>query len=416
MTKAFKPKIFNDPIYGFITVDDELIFKLIDHPYFQRLRRIKQLGLTHMVYPGALHTRFHHAMGATHLMGEAIETLRDKGVVITDHEETSAKAAILLHDIGHGPFSHALETSIVSGVNHEVISDLFMEALNKELNGALTTAIEIFNDKYSKPFLHQLVSGQLDVDRLDYLNRDSFYTGVSEGVISWDRIIKTINVCNDKLVVDLKGIYSIEKFIIARRLMYWQVYLHKTVLSAEHLLVKILKRAKQLMENGKELFATPAFALFMKNNFTKADFQQNPDLLKTFADLDDNDVYASIKVWKNDTDFILSNLCNYMLDRKLFRIELQNQSFDIQRINDLKAKAQKLYNLSESEVEYFVFTDSIKNSAYNPKTEKINILQKDGSIVDIAQASDQLNIQVLSNTVEKFFLCYPKNLNNFNCK
>ncbi len=410
MIKPFKTKIFNDPIYGFITVDDELIFKLIEHPYFQRLRRIKQLGLTHMVYPGALHTRFHHAMGATHLMSEAIETLRDKGIEISTHEESSAKAAILLHDIGHGPFSHALENSIVSGINHEDISDLFMEALNKELNGQLTTAIEIFNDKYPKPFLHQLVSGQLDVDRLDYLNRDSFYTGVSEGVISWDRIIKTINVCNDKLVVDLKGIYSIEKFIIARRLMYWQVYLHKTVLSAEHLLVKILKRAKELMEKKHNLFTTPAFGLFMKNNFTKADFKTNPNLLTTFAELDDNDVYASIKVWKNDNDFILSSLCSYMLDRKLFRIELQNQPFDIERIENLKEKIKIKYNISYIETDYFVFTDSIKNSAYNPKTEKINILQKDGSLIDIAQASDQLNIQVLSNTVEKFFLCYPKNL------
>jgi HD superfamily phosphohydrolase len=410
LIKPFKTKIFNDPIYGFITVDDELIFKLIEHPYFQRLRRIKQLGLTHMVYPGALHTRFHHAMGATHLMSEAIETLRDKGIEISTHEESSAKAAILLHDIGHGPFSHALENSIVSGINHEDISDLFMEALNKELNGQLTTAIEIFNDKYPKPFLHQLVSGQLDVDRLDYLNRDSFYTGVSEGVISWDRIIKTINVCNDKLVVDLKGIYSIEKFIIARRLMYWQVYLHKTVLSAEHLLVKILKRAKELMEKKHNLFTTPAFGLFMKNNFTKADFKTNPNLLTTFAELDDNDVYASIKVWKNDNDFILSSLCSYMLDRKLFRIELQNQPFDIERIENLKEKIKIKYNISYIETDYFVFTDSIKNSAYNPKTEKINILQKDGSLIDIAQASDQLNIQVLSNTVEKFFLCYPKNL------
>jgi hypothetical protein len=343
-------------------------------------------------------------------MSEAIETLRDKGIEISTHEESSAKAAILLHDIGHGPFSHALENSIVSGINHEDISDLFMEALNKELNGQLTTAIEIFNDKYPKPFLHQLVSGQLDVDRLDYLNRDSFYTGVSEGVISWDRIIKTINVCNDKLVVDLKGIYSIEKFIIARRLMYWQVYLHKPVLSAEHLLVKILKRAKELMEKKHNLFTTPAFGLFMKNNFTKADFKTNPNLLTTFAELDDNDVYASIKVWKNDNDFILSSLCSYMLDRKLFRIELQNQPFDIERIENLKEKIKIKYNISYIETDYFVFTDSIKNSAYNPKTEKINILQKDGSLIDIAQASDQLNIQVLSNTVEKFFLCYPKNL------
>jgi len=406
--KNFKTKIFNDPIYGFITVNDELIFQLIEHPYFQRLRRIKQLGLTHMVYPGALHTRFHHAMGATYLMGEAIETLRSKGVDITNQEELSAKAAILLHDIGHGPFSHALEHSIVSGVTHEFISSSFMAELNKEMNGKLETAIQIFNNTYSKPFLHQLVSGQLDVDRLDYLNRDSFFTGVSEGVISWDRIIKTLNVSNDKLVVDLKGIYSIEKFIVARRLMYWQVYLHKTVLSAEHLLVKILKRAKELYNNGVHLFATPAFEFFLQNNFTQTDFKNNPILLQTFANLDDNDIYASIKVWQNHNDFILSTLCTNILNRKLFRIELQNNSFDENRIKNLKQTVAKQYGVTMQEADYFVFTDSIKNSAYNPKNEKINILQKDGSLIDIAQASDQLNIQVLSNTVEKFFICYPK--------
>ncbi|MCC7050894.1 MAG: HD domain-containing protein [Bacteroidia bacterium] len=408
MQKNFKTKIFNDPIYGFITVNDELIFQLIEHPYFQRLRRIKQLGLTHMVYPGALHTRFHHAMGATYLMGEAIETLRSKGVDITNQEELSAKAAILLHDIGHGPFSHALEHSIVSGVTHEFISSSFMAELNKEMNGKLETAIQIFNNTYSKPFLHQLVSGQLDVDRLDYLNRDSFFTGVSEGVISWDRIIKTLNVSNDKLVVDLKGIYSIEKFIVARRLMYWQVYLHKTVLSAEHLLVKILKRAKELYNNGVHLFATPAFEFFLQNNFTQTDFKNNPILLQTFANLDDNDIYASIKVWQNHNDFILSTLCTNILNRKLFRIELQNNSFDENRIKNLKQTVAKQYGVTMQEADYFVFTDSIKNSAYNPKNEKINILQKDGSLIDIAQASDQLNIQVLSNTVEKFFICYPK--------
>jgi hypothetical protein len=406
----FKTKIFNDPIYGFITVNDPIIFKLIEHPYFQRLRRIRQLGLTHMVYPGALHTRFHHAMGATYLMGEAIETLRDKGIEITPHEEFSAKAAILLHDIGHGPFSHALENSIVKNVNHEFISDLIMSELNNELNGSLTTAIQIFNNTYSKPFLHQLVSGQLDVDRLDYLNRDSFYTGVSEGVISWDRIIKTLNVCNDKLVVDSKGIYSIEKFIIARRLMYWQVYLHKTVLAAEHLLVKILKRAKYLIANNHPLFATPALNFFLSNNFTELDFKDNPNILKTFTNLDDNDIYASIKVWQTDTDFVLATLCKNLINRNLFKIELQNQPFNSNRIQALLKQASQRNQLSENEAEYFVFTDSIKNSAYNPQNEKINILQKDGSLLDIAQASDQLNIQVLSNTVEKFFLCYPKDL------
>jgi HD superfamily phosphohydrolase len=405
-----KRKIFNDPIYGFITLPNELIFDLIEHPYFQRLRRIKQLGLTALVYPGALHTRFHHAMGAMYLMTQAIDVLRAKGVEISSEEAEGVTCAILLHDIGHGPFSHALESSLVSDISHEQISEIFMDKLNTEFKGKLSLAIRIFRNQYPKKFLHQLVSSQLDMDRLDYLKRDSFFTGVSEGIISSDRIIAMLAVANDSLAIEAKGIYSIEKFIIARRLMYWQVYLHKTVLSAEQLLVNILSRAKELCAAGMDLFATPALNLFLKNNFSKADFISSDRILNAFSDLDDNDIYTSIKVWKEAKDPILSFLCSCLVNRNLFKIELQNENFSAQKIADLKQKAKDKYKLSEAELKYFIFTDSIKNSAYNPSSERISILYKDGKTVDIADAADQLNISVLSLPVEKFFLCYPKDL------
>ena len=405
-----KRKIFNDPIYGFITIPSEIIFDLIEHPYFQRLRRIKQLGLTGLVYPGALHTRFHHAMGAMYLMTQAIDVLRAKGVEITTAEAEGVTLAILLHDIGHGPFSHALESSIVSDVSHEQISEIFMDKLNVEMKGKLSLAIQIFKNEYAKKFLHQLVSSQLDMDRLDYLKRDSFFTGVSEGIISSDRILAMLVVSDDSLAIEAKGIYSIEKFIIARRLMYWQVYLHKTVLGAENLLVNILARAKELAAQGEELFATPAFQLFLKNRFTKNDFTNNAEVLKAFAALDDNDIFTSVKVWQSHKDFVLSALCCNMVNRNLFHIELQNQPFEHQKIADLKQKVKAKYNLKEDEIRYFVYSDSIKNSAYNPDSERINILYKDGKVVDIAHASDQLNISVLSQTVEKFYLCYPKEI------
>ena len=407
-----KTKIYNDPIYGFITIKSDLIFNLIEHPYFQRLRRIKQLGMTHLVYPSALHTRFQHAMGAMHLMGEAIETLRGKEVEISFEEEEAAKIAILLHDIGHGPFSHALETTIVSGVSHEMLSVRFMKELNKEFNGALDLAILIFQNNYSKKFLHQLVSSQLDVDRLDYLNRDSFYSGVSEGVISWDRIIKTLNVVNDNLVVDSKGIYSIEKFIIARRLMYWQVYLHKTVLAAENMLIQTLRRAKYLQLNGAKLFCTPDFEPFLSNNVNREEFNKNDKYLKLFAAIDDNDIFVCIKAWRNHSDLILSSLCKGLVDRKLFKIELQNQPFNPLHINNLKERLLKQYDIAESQSDYLLISDKVKNNAYNASTEKIQILFKNGKCLDIAEASDQLNISVLSNTVEKFFVCYPKDIFN----
>ncbi len=403
-----KLKIFNDPIYGFVSLPYEIIYDLIDHPYFQRLRRIKQLGLTNLVYPGALHTRFHHAMGAMHLMGQAIDVIRSKGHEISEEEAKGVTIAILLHDIGHGPFSHALEHSIVSDVTHEDISELFMSRLNDQFKGQLTLAISIFQNKYKKKFLHQLVSSQLDMDRLDYLNRDSFFTGVSEGVVSSDRIIKMLNVVNDQLAIEAKGIYSIEKFIIARRLMYWQVYLHKTVLSAESLLVNILKRAKDLAEKKVELFCTPALRTFLYNEFSESDFAKNPKLLETFAQLDDNDIMTSIKVWVNHKDAVLSELCKQLVDRKLFKVELQNQAFKEDKINSIKQDIRKRYKLNDKEVNYFVFTGVVTNDAYRADKIRINILFKDGSVSDIADASDQLSIDVLSKTVKKHYLCYPK--------
>lgn len=405
-----KRKIINDPIYGFVTIPNELIYDLLNHPYFQRLRRIKQLGLTNLVYPGALHTRFHHAIGAMHLMQEAVLTLRQKEITITDEEEKAVLIAILLHDIGHGPFSHALEHSIVKGVNHETLSSLFMDKLNKEFKGKLSLAIKIFNDKYKKQFLHQLVSSQLDMDRLDYLKRDSFFTGVSEGVISSDRIIKMLNVVNNELVVEHKAIYSIEKFLIARRLMYWQVYLHKTVLSAETLLVNILKRAKELSAQGKKLFGTPTLVLFLENDFTEKDFEKDGVLLDKFSKLDDNDIVTSIKVWVDNEDKILSKLCSNLLDRKLYKVEIQNTAIATSLKNKMVEKVCEQYKISRKEASYFVFTDTVNNSAYNATRFNINILMSNGKLVDVAEASDQLNIQSLSTTVTKHFICYPKDL------
>src|ERR1700757_344111 len=405
-----KRKIINDPIYGFVTLPAGLIYELIDHPYYQRLRHIKQLGMTNLVYPGALHTRFHHAIGAMHLMTEAIDVLRSKQIEITDEEAEAVSVAILLHDIGHGPFSHALEHTLVQGVSHEDISALLMEKLNQEFKGGLSLAIKIFNDKYKKKFLHQLVSSQLDMDRLDYLKRDSFFTGVSEGVISSDRIIKMLNVKNDQLVIEEKGIYSIEKFIIARRLMYWQVYLHKTVVAAENVLVGILVRAKELAAKGVDFFATPALSVFLKDNFSKKDFISKPGLLDNFAKLDDYDIFTSVKVWAQHEDKILSTLCTNLVNRKLFRIELKRERTELSSKKELIAKCMKHYNISEKDASFFVVSGEVENSAYKPDNLKINISMNNGKIIDIAEAGDQLNVEVLSKTVKKHFICYPKDL------
>jgi HD superfamily phosphohydrolase len=407
-----KKKIINDPVYGFITIPSELVFDLIQHPYFQRLRYIKQLGMTHLVYPGALHTRFHHALGAMHLMGLALETIKSKGQAISFEEEQGVIIAILLHDIGHGPFSHALEHTIVDGVSHEHISTLLMNNLNREFGGKLGLAIEIFNNRYHKKFLYQLVSGQLDLDRMDYLNRDSFFTGVSEGVISFDRIIKMLDVVDDQLVVEEKGIYSIEKFLIARRLMYWQVYLHKTVIAAEQMLVKILERAKELSHEGRNLFASPCFSYFLKNSISMEDFKNNPLNIERFTKLDDNDIFTSIKVWVNDEDLILSTLCMHLIDRNLYQVEITNEPPSIERINNLADKVTDEYEISDDDTSYFVFTDTIKNKAYSVGDGSIKILMKDGSIQDIAGASDYSNLEALAKTVQKYILCYVKELKN----
>jgi HD superfamily phosphohydrolase len=403
-----KLKIINDPVYGFINIPDEAIFDLIETPYFQRLRNIKQLGMTHLVYPGALHTRFHHAIGAMYLTGQAIDILRFKGHEITNDEALSLTQAILLHDIGHGPFSHALENMLVHDLSHEGLSELFMQFLNKKMKNSLQGAIDIFKDIYPKKALHQLVSGQLDMDRLDYLNRDSFYSGVSEGVVSWDRIIKMLNISDDKLVIDEKGIYSIEKFIIARRLMYWQVYLHKTVIAAEKLLLSIFRRAKELAIAGENLFATPALGRFLKKKYTKKDFINDSSLLEDFSLLDDYDVYAAIKVWATHTDRVLQLLCQSLVNRQLFKIEIQKMPFTTEYVEEIKFRTKSLYKISKDDTDYFVIKGMTRNNAYDPVIGNIMVLSREGTLTDIATASDHFNISVLSHPVEKFFLCYPK--------
>lgn len=407
---AIKHKIFNDPVYGFVTVPSDLVFSLIEHPYFQRLRRIRQLGLTNLVYPGAIHTRFHHAMGAMHLMKQAVEVIRSKGHDVTEEEAQGASIAILLHDIGHGPFSHALETSIVHNITHEDLSIVFMNRLNVEFKGELDLAIKIFRDKYKKKFLHQLVSGQLDLDRLDYLARDSFFTGVSEGIVSSDRIVKMLNVVNDHLVVEDKGIYSIENFLVARRLMYWQVYLHKTVLSAEHLLVNILKRAKELAEKQVELFCTPALKFFLYQRHSKKAFLNSPVVLETFAKLDDYDIMTAIKVWADHDDKILSFLCKNLVNRKLYAVELQQKPFAGGDVDALRKKSAKKFGLTKEEIPYYVFTGAVENKAYMSDSIRINVLFKNGKVIDIAEAADLFNISVLATPVKKYFCCYPKEL------
>ena len=408
MQKTKKNKIINDPIYGFITLERGIIFDLIEHPFFQRLRRITQLGLSYLVYPGAYHTRFHHALGCMFLMEKAILQIRNKGHEISLEEEEALKVAILLHDIGHGPFSHALENSIANNISHEDLSKLFMEKLNKEFGGKLNLAIQIFNNKHPKKFLHQLVSSQLDMDRLDYLKRDSFFTGVTEGNIGTERIINMLDVVNDQLVIEEKGIYSIEKFLIARRFMYWQVYLHKTVISAENTLIKILKRAKQLIQNGEDIFSSSALKIFLKNNYTVNNFKENDDILESFSKLDDHDIYSCIKEWANHDDFILSSLSDRILNRKPLKIKTQNEKFSEKKINELKQKVSEKYNISIEDANYLVFTDKVSNNAYQYHKTHINILMKNGEIKDITDASDQFNIDALSKTVNKYFLCYPK--------
>ena len=403
--KPNKLKILNDPIYGFIQIPNSLIFDIIEHSYFQRLRRIAQMGFSSLVYPGANHTRFHHAIGCMHLMQKAVRVLRFKQIDISKEEENALCIAILLHDIGHGAFSHALEHSIVNGISHEEISLKFMRALNDEFKGELSLAIEIFEGKYPRKFLCQLISSQLDIDRLDYLRRDSFYTGVTEGNISSDRLITMMNVKNDELVIEQKGIYSVEKFLIARRLMYWQVYLHKTGLVAENILVNILKRAKDLSEKGEELYASSALSYFLKNQITSANFSGTT--LQMFSKLDDFDILSAIKEWTNHSDKVLSQLSKILVDRKLLKIEIQKNPFTDEKLNKIKSKFSKKLDISEADIKYFVFTRDIRNQAYQSE-KPIYILSKKGKLKDIAKASDQLNLQALTKPVIKHFICYPK--------
>jgi HD superfamily phosphohydrolase len=403
-----KRKIINDPVYGFITIDHPLIFNLISHPYYQRLRRIHQMALAHLVYPGAMHTRFHHSVGAYHLMCGALQELQGKGVHITKDEEVAAKMAILLHDIGHGPYSHALENDIIDGVSHEAIGRWLMEDLNQQMKGALSLTLDIFNDRYHKKFLHQLVSSQLDVDRMDYLNRDSFYTGVSEGVIGYDRIIKMLTVHNGELMVEEKGIYSIEKFIVARRLMYWQVYLHKTVLSAENMLVKILCRAKELALKGVELFASPALQYFLYHTITAENFEREAATLQQFCLLDDYDIMGAVKVWAQHDDKVLSLLCKWLINRNLFKCILSNEMFDGDSIRLLQQQVQQRWGVEGRELDYFVFTGTASLRAYNIADEKINILFKDGTVKDISSIDNALVSHTLAIPVKKFYICHPK--------
>ena len=399
-----KRKIINDPVYGFITIDHPLILEIIAHPYYQRLRRIYQMAFAHLVYPGAVHSRLHHSLGAYHLMSNALSELKSKGVEITNEEELGAKIAILLHDVGHGPYSHTLENELIKGVHHEAISIQIMKVLNDEFNGQLATAIDIFTDKYPKKFLFQLISGQLDVDRMDYLNRDSFFTGVSEGVIGYDRIIKMLTVKNGQLMVEEKGIYSIEKFLISRRLMYWQVYLHKTVLSAEMMLVKIIRRAKELIKKGIDTeAATVSFNYFLQNPVMNHQKKQDLDL---FCSLDDFDVMATVKNWMKHKDPILSTLCTGLVDRNLYKVKLQSATIDINSVNEIKKGIMQRYSLSNEEADYYVFTGEAINTTYDTVDEKINILFKDGSVKDISQVDNALIHQHLVSPIKKYYICY----------
>jgi HD superfamily phosphohydrolase len=401
-------KIFNDPIYGFIAVRSPLIYQIIEHPYFQRLRRISQMGLSYLVYPGAHHTRFHHVLGCEYLMKNAIETLRQKEVEINSEEEEALSIAILLHDIGHGPFSHALEKSFVKGLDHEEISLMFMELLNEEFNGALSLAIQIFKGEYHRKFMNQLISSQLDMDRLDYLKRDSFYSGVAEGNINVERLIAMLNVKNNQLVVEYKGIYSVEKFIMARRFMYWQVYLHKTGIVAENVLIKILDRAKYLILQGQTLPCSATLLVFLQNDYSKSTFDKK--VLETFSKLDDFDIMSAVKAWTDHEDYILSYLCKAIVNRKLPKIEISNDNFDEVYVEEIKYIVKEKMQIEEADVDYLVYIGEINNKAYNPEEEVINIMYKTGELNDIMNASDSSNIGALSKTIKKYFICYPKNL------
>lgn len=408
--KLNKKKIINDPVYGFVTIPSAFIFDLIQHPYLQRLRFIKQVSMTHLVYPGALHTRFQHVIGAMHLMSLVIDTLRHKNISISPEEEEAVLVAILLHDIGHGPFSHSLEHTLIEGVSHEMLSSLLMDKLNEEFEGKLSLAITIFNNQYPRKFFHQLVSSQLDMDRMDYLNRDSFFTGVSEGVISFDRIIAMLHVEQGELVVEAKGIYSVEKFLIARRLMYWQVYLHKTVISAEQMLIKILYRARVLAVQGHKLFTTTALDHFLTNNINHHNFLEDGRHLEWFTRLDDTDIMSALKEWVNVEDKILKTLCRKLMNRDLLRTELRNTPFLETEVNSVREKVKAYFEVDDDEVDYFVNTQVIQNSAYDIQHNNIKIINNRGYVQDITEASDLSNVEALAKRVVKFAISYPKEI------
>ncbi|WP_286745636.1 HD domain-containing protein [Roseivirga sp. UBA1976] len=407
-----KRKIINDPVYGFITIRNELIFDIINHPSFQRLRRIKQMGLAELVYPGAHHTRFHHALGAMHLMSITLDNLRNKGVEISESEYEGALIAILLHDVGHGPFSHALEFSLLEDVPHEHLSRIIISGLNQEFNGALTMALDIFNGSCHKPFLHQLVSSQLDIDRLDYLKRDSFFSGVSEGTIGADRIIKMLDVKDGQLVVEEKGIYSIENFLSARRLMYWQVYLHKAGVSAEKMLVSIINRAKKLTRKQPEtLFMSDSLRLFFEKEIGLEQFAENPKILEAFLDLDDYDLWGAIKIWAKHKDPILSKLCQMLLNRELFKIHFSQEPTSREEKEAFQTKIAEAYGIKPKDVKYFFSTGQVTNNAYLANDKKIMIVSKNGEVRDVVEAADLPNIKAMSKIVRKYYRCWPKDIN-----
>ncbi len=408
MSQINKLKIFNDPIYGFITIPNALIYDLIQHSYFQRLRRISQMGLSYLVYPGANHTRFHHALGCMHLMQKAVDVLRFKGIAISEAEENALYIAILLHDIGHGPFSHAMEKSIVEDVHHEAISLLFMNQLNEEFNGQLSLAIQVFKGEYHRKFMLQLISSQLDMDRMDYLKRDSFYSGVAEGNVNSERLIQMMNVVDDVLVIEEKGIYSVEKFLMSRRLMYWQAYLHKTSLVAELILTKVLKRAKELTLKGVQLPCSEPLLFFLQNRIALENFDAN--ILDLFSQLDDFDIISALKSWQRQDDFILSSLSKMIINRDLPKIKVVTDKTLLDEIGPLQERFAAENNLSIADTNYFIFKGKIKNQAYSKEAEPIRILKKDRTIEDVVEASDQLNLKSLSKLVTKYYICFPKQL------
>lgn len=401
-------KIINDPVFGFIKIRTGLLYDIVQHPLFQRLNRIVQLGLASVVYPGARHTRFQHSLGALHLMSEAVKSLTEKGIYIFDMEEEAVQAAILMHDIGHGPFSHVLENTLISGISHEEISLMMMEQINRDLKGQLNLAISIFKDEYPNKIFHQLISSQLDMDRLDYLRRDSFYTGVTEGNIGSARIIKMLNVADDRLVVDAKGIYSVENYLTTRRLMYWQVYLHKTTVGYEKILVNALKRAKLLAREGREIFASPALGYFLNNDIDAAWFDSHEEALSNYAELDDSDIWSALKVWRHHDDKILATLATDLVDRRLFKVEVTEEPPTEEYLAAVRSRIVDTMGISNEDASYMMSLTEIGKDMYNPEDDSIGILYKDGTVRDIAEASEILNVQLLSKKIRKYYLCYQR--------